>query len=110
MNKVLYNSQSVLPNSIKSGKDMVYYFLNYFCRKILTIHSGFPSSTLLQGKALVEESCIPLVDTFEPFTETDIRRFLNRSYNAFWAVDPMPTWLLKECLDFLIGQIINIVN
>ena len=49
-------------------------------------------------------------DTFEPFTETDIRQLLTRSSNAFRAVDPMPTWLVKDCLDILINPIINIVN
>ena len=53
---------------------------------------------------MVEESCISVKDTFEPFTETDIRQLLKRSSNAFCAVDPMPTWLVKDC------WITNIVN
>jgi len=40
---------------------------------------------------LVEESCISMMDTFEPFTETDIRQLLKRSSNVFCAVDPMST-------------------
>ena len=51
-----------------------------------------------------------MVDTFEPFTETDIRQLLKMSCNAFCAVDPMPTWLVKYCLSFLISSITNIVN
>ena len=50
------------------------------------------------------------METFEPFTETDIRQLLKRSSNAFCAVDPMPTWLVKDCLDVLISPITNIVN
>jgi len=30
--------------------------------------------------------------------------------NAFCAVDPMPTWLVKDCLDVVIKPITNIVN
>ncbi|KAK2164042.1 hypothetical protein LSH36_70g07012 [Paralvinella palmiformis] len=40
-------------------------------------------STLSQGKPLVEESCISMMDTFEPFTETDMRQLLKKSSNAF---------------------------
>ena len=39
-----------------------------------------------------------MMDTFEPFTETDIRQLMKKSSNTFWAVDPMPTWLVKDCL------------
>ena len=50
------------------------------------------------------------MDTFEPFTETDIRQLLKRSSNAICAVGPMPTWLVKDYLDVLISPITNIVN
>ena len=48
-----------------------------------------------------------MMDTFEPFTETDIRQLLNKSSNAFCALDPMPTWLVKDCLDVPITNIVN---
>ena len=35
---------------------------------------------------------------------------LKKSSNAFSAVDPMPTWLVKDCLGVLISPITNIVN
>ena len=54
MNKVLYKSQTVLTNIINSDKDMAHCFNNFFCQKILNIHSGFKSSTLSQGKIAKE--------------------------------------------------------
>ena len=51
---------------------------------------------------LITDTC-----TFESFTETDIRQLLNGSSNALCAVEPMPTWLLKKCLDVLITPITN---
>ena len=110
MNKVLHKSQNVLPNNINSDKDMTHCFNNFFCQNILNIHSGFQSSTLSQCKPLVEKSCISMMDTFEPFTETDTRQLLKRSSNAFCSVNPMPTWLVKDCLDVLINPIKNVVN
>ena len=75
---ILHKSQTVLPNNIISDKDMAHCF-NNFCQKILiNVHSGFHFSTLSQGKPLVEESCISMMDTFEPFTETDIRQLLKK--------------------------------
>jgi len=89
---------------------MAHCLNNFFCQKILGIHSGFHSRTLSQGKSLVEESCMSTMDTFELFTETDIRQLLKRSSSAFCAVDPMPTQLVKDFLDVLINTITNIVN
>jgi len=102
--------QTVLPNNINSDKDMAHCFNNFFCQNILNIHSGFHSSTLLPGKLLVEESCISMMDTFEPFTETNTRQLLKRSSNAFCAVNAMPKWLVKDYLNVLISPITNIVN
>ena len=44
------------------------------------------------------------------FTETDIPQLLKRPSNPYCAVDPMPTWLMKDYLDVLISPITNIVN
>ena len=35
---------------------------------------------------------------------------MKRSSDAFCAVYPMPTWLVKDCLDVVISLITNIVN
>jgi len=83
---------------------------NNFCQKILNIQNGFHSSTWSLGNPPEEDSCISMMDTFEPFTKTDIRQLLNKSSNVFFAVDLMLTWLVKDCLDVLISPITNIVN
>jgi len=64
---------------------MALCFNNFFCHKILKVHSGFHFSNLSHDKPLVEEFCISMMDTFEPFTETDIRQ----SSNYYCEVDPM---------------------
>jgi len=76
VNKVLHENQTILPNIVKSNRDMVQCINNFFGQKILNIHSEFSSSTLAQGMRLVEESCISTMYMFEPFTETDIRELL----------------------------------
>ena len=65
---------------------------------------------LLSGMALVEESCMSMLDTFEPSTGTNIRQLLKMSYDVFCAVDPMSSLLVKDFLDVLITLITKIVN
>ena len=91
MNIVLRKGQTALPDIINPDKDMTHCFNFFFCQTIPNIHHGFVSSTLSQGMSFVEESCISMLGTLEPFTETDIRQLLKRSSNAFYAVDPLPT-------------------
>ena len=47
------------------------------------------------------ELCMSMMDTFEPFTEADIWQLLKKSSNSFCAVDSLPMWLVKDCLDVL---------
>jgi len=74
-NKVLHKSQTILPNIINSDTDMAHCFNNFFSQKILSIQGTYHSSTLSQGMPVLEESCMSMMDTFEPFTETDMKQF-----------------------------------
>jgi len=51
-----------------------------------------------------------MMDSVESFTDIDIRQLLKMAFNVFCAVDPMPTWLVKDCLDVLISPVTNIVD
>jgi len=87
-----------------------FFINNFFRQEILNIHNGFLSSTLPEGMPLVEESSMSMMSRFQLITESDIRQLLNRSSNGFCAVDPMPTWLVKECLDVLISPVTKLDN
>ena len=101
VNEVLHKI-TVLPNIINSDKDMAYCLITSSVKKILKIHDGFLFSILSQGKPLVEESSVSMMDTLEPFAEID-RQLQERSSNACCAVYPMTTRHMKECLYVLIS-------
>jgi len=88
VNKILPRSQTVLSSIIDSDKDMAHYLNEFFCQKKLSIYDGFPSSTLSQGMLLVEASYLTMVDTLEPFTESDMKQLLTKSSIAFYASKP----------------------
>ena len=43
-------------------------------------------------------------------TEVEIRNIIKRSPAKSGELDPLPTWLLKECIAELVPTIIDIVN
>lgn len=52
---------------------------------------------------------VPLI-VFPPTTQDEIKRLVKKAANKTCRLDPMPTWLLKECLDTLLPIITCIVN
>jgi len=83
------------------------YCFNEGFSKILIIHDGVTSSTSSQGVPLVQESCVFIM---RAFTEYAIIHGLNWSCNVFSVVDPIQTWVMKECLAALLSPITKIVN
>jgi len=74
---------------------MAHCFKNSICEKDMNY------------RRYIEDNCMSRMDTFE----AEIRRLLeNMSPNVFCAIDPMPTWLVKECLAVLISRFTKIVN
>ena len=45
-----------------------------------------------------------------PATEDEVRRLINKSLSTSCSLDPVPTWLLKEYLTYLLPTITIIVN
>ena len=87
---------------------MAHDFNDFFHEKIMTIHNEFPSTSPSTDISSVEESCTSIMDSFDCLSVSEIKQLLKRSSNAFCEADPMPSWLVKECQDILIGPIANI--
>ena len=50
------------------------------------------------------------LDHLVPATEEEVKALIQKSPNKSCEFDPLPTWLLKECLDELLPLITDIVN
>ncbi len=51
-----------------------------------------------------------VLSDFEPASEEEVRKYIRESANKSCSLDPMPTWLVKECMDSLLPIITKIVN
>ena len=47
---------------------------------------------------------------FEPLSQNSVRNIIAASPSSTSRLDPIPTWILKMCLDELVPIITNIVN
>ena len=52
----------------------------------------------------------PAFNTFKPVTEDEVRKCINESPTKSCLLDPIPTFLLRDCLDILLPSITKLVN
>ena len=57
-----------------------------------------------------DESQTCLLNAFEPVTETEIGKLLKSSPVKPCELDPIPTWLLRDCAHDIILVLTTIVN
>ena len=107
LRKVLHRtSKTVLPahSSEKSLADM---FASYFTNKFSKIGDTFPTSGSFND---APESVPPAFNTFKPVTEDEVSKCIKESPTQSCQLDPIPTFLLKDCLDILLLSITKLVN
>ena len=81
-------------------------FANYFRTKIETIRKDMPSVKLLDP---VSDSSFCL-SYFEPVSVQFVKRLISKMSSKSSALDPMPTKLLKKCLQQVVPVITRIIN
>ena len=91
-------------------RNMANDFSAFFYNKILNIRSELGLPGLYKcGSMTTSFSGTPLT-TFMDATEVEIRNIIKLSPAKSCELDPLPTWLLKECIAELVPTITDIVN
>ncbi len=81
-------------------------FVAFFSDKIKKISATFPAAS--GGDATLPKT--PNLASFQPVTEKQVKEVIMAGNSKSCALDPMPTKLLKECLDVLLPPLVNIIN
>ena len=105
--KVLHcTSETVLPahSSDKSLEDM---FASLFSNKISKIRDKFSTAGSFNG---APDSVSPAFNAFMPVIEDEVHKCISESPTKSCSLDPIPTSLLKDCLDILLPSITKLVN
>ena len=91
-------------------------FSNFFMDKIVKIRSAIYSESDVSAMHLAKEDLFPdlkndqTLKNFQPATEEEIRKIILASSSASCNLDPIPTPLLKICVEELLPTITKIVN
>ena len=84
-------------------------FADYFIDKIITIRNGLCNDLPNEISDPVKPINSFLAD-FNPANEAEIKKLINSSASNSCDLDPIPTWLLKQCSGEPLPIITHIVN
>jgi hypothetical protein len=109
---LLGDTNEVILPSYSSPKQLANQFSDFFIGKIETIRNNISSQ-------IQTDSDLDSIETdyigvnFVEFTQTcedEIKSIIKKSANKSCDLDPIPTWLLKDCLDELAPVMTKIIN
>ena len=104
------NHENPLPNH-DSLLQLANDFGNFFIVKIETIRRNIDSITT---ESLLEmdhsPDCEIKFSSFKPLTEAEVRKLVMKSKPTTCDLDPIPSSLLKECIDIVLPVLTKMVN
>ena len=109
INQILHRRPAPSLPTHASIKSLCNSFSSHFKDKISLIHSAFTDHTSDTINADSPQLNSKLT-SFEPATTTEVKKIIMSSPNKSCDLDPLPTILLKACLDVLIKPITDIIN
>jgi len=110
INKLLHRKPiSQLPSSI-DFKSLPSMFANLFSNKILKLHSTIKSNSTNTSPHFQRRHIPPNLTVFTPISREELSKLIAQSSNTFCDLDPIPTFILKQCPPSLLPTITDIVN
>ena len=83
-------------------------FVTFFSDKIKAITESFPQEEQCSTNPSTPD--FDPLDAFQPVTHDDLEKLINSGNSKCCHLDPIPTDLLKECLDSLLSPLVRIIN
>ena len=117
LNKMLGKEKTFLPDC-NSNKELSENFASYFTSKITKIRDEIDKEStihnnILNGQNGVCSDCLYYGERlleFTPLSLDDLHKLVFKMSDKFCCLDPIPTWLLKDCFDELGPILLKLVN
>ena len=109
-NQLMFKSKSVILPSHTETQDMAQQFAQFFNDKIERIRDEISHN---QGRGSPDEKIgvnPAQMDSFAPVSEGKCVQIIFNSNSKYCTLHPIPTSLIKSCLDTLLATICRIVN
>lgn len=112
LNRLLGNESQDLPNHQDLEK-LSEDFKDFFAEKVNNIRSNIAEEQPCVSDSVVEDE-VPAItsrfDHFSPITLEELKTMIRQMTNKFCYLDPIPSYLLKDCVHELSPILLHIVN
>jgi len=107
-------SEIALPSG-KASDELAQDFNDFFINKVKGIRKDISEHALSHANSKQSNDNNPTAETcslthFRPTTEEEVEKIIMQSPNKSCELDPIPTWLLKECKTELLPILTKIIN
>ena len=110
-NKILHRHPVRLLPESPSLKQLAENFGRYFSNKISLIRSSFPSSAFPNSvDSATAAPTLHKLSQFTPVSDREVEKLILRAPVKSCDLDPIPTRLLKSCIDSLLPPITKLIN
>lgn len=109
LNNILHRHRPTTLPDCKSLGQLASSFGSYFLDKISVIRAAFPSNAQQIQDLPPNRDILPM-ESLAPATQDEVRRLILTSPTKSSVLDPIPTTLLKSCIDVLIAPITSLIN
>ena len=109
VNKLLHRKSETQLPAYDNQNELTNRFANFFINKIRNIRCELGDALPYKESEISTATSCELT-VFSAVTTSDIQSLINKSNNKCCSLDPIPTWLFKNCLPSLLPIVTNIVN
>ena len=111
LDKICQKKQSLLPDG--TADDIVTKFNDYSVQKITRIGTDLDGQARDLPTDVTEMDPVEhdhVLSEFKKVSPEQVDKIIKSASNATCALDPLPTWILKQCTQELLSTITQIVN
>ena len=116
-NSLLHKPKGLALPLYQSASDLANRFNDFFIQKIVNIRNDLgvlvtTLSPLCHNKSLPTQvkNKPPALSNFKPTSEEEVRKMIMKTKSTQCSLDPMPTYLVKECIYILLPVTTKIIN
>ncbi len=105
----------------KSDKENAIEFMEGYDEKVETIRTTLDSQALAADQLGIQDQTeftnedtepenINDFDTFSPLDQEQVKKLVFKASNKFCVLDPMPTYIIRDCIDEILPLLTKIIN
>ena len=101
---------SCLPD-IDDSEELADKMAEFFTGKVEKIRDELRTiQTEAEESRIDSEEQVPMLTTFPPITADELKEIIMKAATKSCQLDPLPTNITKECIDFLLPALLKIIN